>query len=281
MSASSSTSLPATEGRGGDRGEEHTTTTADLLLRLEALKTLIAEKRRQQQTVEASKVEATLTLQRNANVGLKGRLVDDEGFPRADIDVYAVRQARHTLATMANDEKAVCDELMTALEELHSIADELEKRGALPASAGSRSTKRATSAEAGSSSAVSASSHPVAAGAGQQQRPSDPHHLREFVSSPVLFAVTDVAARSPASDAGLRAGDLILKFGPIETAADAARLSSVVVNSEGMPLMVVVRRVAEDSDRSGRRSGGELVDLTLVPQRWGGKGLLGCSLAPV
>lgn len=30
-------------------------------------------------------------------VGMHGRLVDGEGYPRADIDVYAVRTARHRI----------------------------------------------------------------------------------------------------------------------------------------------------------------------------------------
>lgn len=30
-------------------------------------------------------------------VGMHGRLVDSEGYPRADIDVYAVRTARHRI----------------------------------------------------------------------------------------------------------------------------------------------------------------------------------------
>ena len=31
-------------------------------------------------------------------VGIDGPLVDKEGYPRADIDVYAVRHARHRIA---------------------------------------------------------------------------------------------------------------------------------------------------------------------------------------
>ena len=32
---------------------------------------------------------------KNGNVGLDGRLVDQEGYPRNGIDVYAVRKARN------------------------------------------------------------------------------------------------------------------------------------------------------------------------------------------
>lgn len=38
----------------------------------------------------------TLLIQQGS-VGMHGRLVDSEGYPRADIDVYAVRTARHKI----------------------------------------------------------------------------------------------------------------------------------------------------------------------------------------
>lgn len=48
------------------------------------------------------------------NPGLHGPLVDAEGFPRADIDVYRVRQLRHTLAVKRTDHQQV----MKKIEEL-------------------------------------------------------------------------------------------------------------------------------------------------------------------
>jgi 26S proteasome non-ATPase regulatory subunit 9 len=39
--------------------------------------------------------------------GLKGSLVDSEGFPRADIDVYNVRHKRHRFACLQTDLKEV------------------------------------------------------------------------------------------------------------------------------------------------------------------------------
>jgi hypothetical protein len=46
--------------------------------------------------------------------GVAGPLVDAEGFPRADIDVYRVRHQRHALVCLQNDHKAV----MRQIEEL-------------------------------------------------------------------------------------------------------------------------------------------------------------------
>lgn len=44
----------------------------------------------------ASALAASLLIQQGS-VGMHGRLVDGEGYPRTDIDVYAVRTARHRI----------------------------------------------------------------------------------------------------------------------------------------------------------------------------------------
>ncbi|KAJ8578171.1 hypothetical protein ON010_g1031 [Phytophthora cinnamomi] len=61
---------------------------------------------------EIEAVGAELTS--GSNPGLHGPLVDAEGFPRADIDVYRVRQLRHTLAVRRTDHQQV----MTQIEAL-------------------------------------------------------------------------------------------------------------------------------------------------------------------
>jgi 26S proteasome non-ATPase regulatory subunit 9 len=43
-------------------------------------------------------------------------LVDPEGYPRSDIDVWAIRQARASLARLRNDHRAVVDRLGRILE---------------------------------------------------------------------------------------------------------------------------------------------------------------------
>lgn len=53
---------------------------------------LIQEKDR----IESEIREHNLVLQAN-NVGMQDPLVDAEGFPRNDIDVYKVRHARHRI----------------------------------------------------------------------------------------------------------------------------------------------------------------------------------------
>ncbi|CAI5742640.1 unnamed protein product [Peronospora destructor] len=48
------------------------------------------------------------------NPGLTGSLVDAKGFPRADIDVYRIRQLRHSMAVKQTDHQLI----MRKIEEL-------------------------------------------------------------------------------------------------------------------------------------------------------------------
>jgi 26S proteasome non-ATPase regulatory subunit 9 len=66
------------------------------------------------QTLEEEMEALAAELTSGSNPGLKGPLVDNEGFPRADIDVYRVRQLRHELAVKTTDHK----ETMKRIEEL-------------------------------------------------------------------------------------------------------------------------------------------------------------------
>lgn len=63
--------------------------------------------------------------------GLHGPLVDEEGFPRADIDVHSVREARHKLACLKTDYRELQRRLEDILLRLHADrvrtnADELQ-----------------------------------------------------------------------------------------------------------------------------------------------------------
>lgn len=47
-------------------------------------------------------------------------LVDEEGFPRNDIDVYQVRHARQQIICLQNDLKALMKEIEKGIEEVHA-----------------------------------------------------------------------------------------------------------------------------------------------------------------
>ncbi|GLI71023.1 hypothetical protein VaNZ11_016139, partial [Volvox africanus] len=51
--------------------------------------------------------------------GVKGSLLDKQGFPRADIDLVEVRRDRHRLISLTNDQKMLTDKLANLLGDLH------------------------------------------------------------------------------------------------------------------------------------------------------------------
>jgi len=82
--------------------------------------------------------------------------------------------------------------------------------------------------------------------------------------------VDEVSPASPAAAAGVLVGDSLLQLGRVtctgDTQAALAALGPAVAAAEGSSVeLSVLRR-------------GEEVRLGLTPQRWAGRGLLGCHL---
>lgn len=89
-----------------------------------------------------------------------------------------------------------------------------------------------------------------------------------LVSRP--FAMVDeIADASPAVEDGLQLGDQILKFGNVEAGDDLLqRLSSESQSNLDRPIPVVITRQ------------GTVVNLTITPRTWQGRGLLGYAFCP-
>lgn len=83
---------------------------------------------------------------------------------------------------------------------------------------------------------------------------------------PMAF-VDEVHQKSPAEKGGLVNGDFILKFGAAKGLQD---LPKIIV--EGAAVTVTVLRV----DRTGRN----IIELKITPERWEGNGLVGAHLLP-
>lgn len=58
----------------------------------------------------------------NKNVGMNESLVDGDGFPRNDIDVYQVRTARSQIIHLQNDLKVLMKEIEKGLTDVHADA---------------------------------------------------------------------------------------------------------------------------------------------------------------
>ena len=68
-------------------------------------------------------IEAEINLQlsilRENNCDMTSPLVDSEGFPRADLDIYAIRSARARIVVLRNDLKYTMDEIEKALQNVY------------------------------------------------------------------------------------------------------------------------------------------------------------------
>jgi 26S proteasome regulatory subunit N4 len=80
----------------------------------EQVHTLVGRK----DAIEAE-LEVHLAVLKDNAVTMRSPLVDSEGFPRADIDVYAVRGARVRIIELRNDLKAVMDSIAKALQDVY------------------------------------------------------------------------------------------------------------------------------------------------------------------
>jgi 26S proteasome non-ATPase regulatory subunit 9 len=64
-------------------------------------------------------MEAQLAILTSNSCTIQTALIDAQGFPRADIDVFAVRHARVRIIELRNDLAAIMDEIAKALENVY------------------------------------------------------------------------------------------------------------------------------------------------------------------
>ena len=186
--------------------------------------------------------------------GLRGALVDREGFPIPGVDLYQVRGDRGRYATLRNDHAEVTKELEKRLSELHLQA------GVTKGVAAMELTREAIE---------------------KQQRDEDDAFMRARARAAAQYGappgarafayVDEVTPGSPASTAGMRVGDVVLMFGDVvgpHEAGTLPRVAAALAKREGHPVAVWVSR------------GGVDVRLDVTPRRWEGRGLLGCHMRP-
>jgi len=221
----------------------------------EALRDRVKALYAERETLESEMASISERLSAPGAPGLRGALVDREGFPIPGVDLYAVRADRGRYATLRNDHVALTAEVERAIADLHASA---------PSSSGRHADASAPAASAPAASAPAAPSRPpVVAAPPPGSSPGIPFAI-----------IDDVTPGSPAHDAGLAVGDRVVAFGGVTAErnpssdplpAVAARLAAC----ENVPVpALVIRR-------------GARVEVQVTPRRWGGRGLLGCHMRPV
>ena len=82
-----------------------------------------AQKLMEQRSNIEAELEAHFSILKANNVTMDTPLVDREGFPRADVDIYAVRGARKRIIELRNDLKALMEEMAKALETIYAVPE--------------------------------------------------------------------------------------------------------------------------------------------------------------
>ncbi|ELW65510.1 26S proteasome non-ATPase regulatory subunit 9 [Tupaia chinensis] len=163
----------------------------------------IQELMRRKEEIEAQIKANYDVLESQKGVGMSEPLVDCEGYPRADVDLYQVRTARHNVVCLQNDHKAVMKQVEEALHQLHARDKEKQARDMAEAHEEARSRRLA--------------------------------HSETHSPLQAFAKVNSVSPSSPASIAGLQVDDEIVEFGSVNTQnfQSLHGLGSVVQHSEG------------------------------------------------
>jgi 26S proteasome non-ATPase regulatory subunit 9 len=184
----------------------------------EAVKLLMAQ--RDALEAEADAIHSELTSpgpNSEPPAGLKTSFIDNEGFPRGDIDIINAKNKRRRLAEINTDHKDIMRRIEQAMARLHQVLPEVPVQKA----SGDDSTARVEEAPAIASSIEG--------------------------SSP-MAKLDEVLPNSPAALAGINNGDLLMKFDTITSATGSfltaiAQLVGQRVNQE---IPVTVRRGTQE-----------------------------------
>ncbi|KAJ5884725.1 hypothetical protein N7495_009235 [Penicillium taxi] len=215
----------------------------------------LTELGQEKQRIEQELKENSAVLSSYA-VSMTSTLTTFDGFPRSDIDVPQVRMARVRIIHLRNDHK----EVMKYMEQgVHAHFAQLRN-----------STGNNTGATATTNGTSVSSSAPTA-------NPDNINPRTRAFGAP-FAKINAVEPGSPAYQAGLKVGDLILGFGSIHWLNPGllSKIAETVQENEGRPILVKVSRKEESG------SGTIELQLQLTPRRnWGGRGMLGCLLVPL
>jgi len=187
-------------------------------------------------------------------IGLQGGLVDEQGFPRGDVDVYKIRTQRNRLACLRTDRKELEKEITELLHVLHGMKDDTPPQGGGEVNGFKEESVQSNVVE-------------TAVDMGTQSL------VYDLVP---LALVNQVFDSSPAQEAGLMENDRILQFGSVKYSAGSTlerpKLADFAAETSahfGQPIQVVVLR------------GTNRISLSLTPKQWQGTGALGCHLMPL
>eukprot|EP00045_Choanoeca_perplexa_P012137 m.131131 g.131131 ORF g.131131 m.131131 type:complete len:200 (+) comp15901_c0_seq3:2062-2661(+) len=170
---------------------------------MEAAKALVQEEDALQARIESVQEELS-----SMGITAKSSLIDEKGYPRADVDVYAARHLQNELSCLRNDHKAKLVEVEAAIHAWHSSAPPPRES---PAS-------------------------------------QDGHVTQPSPSRPAFLRVEVVTPGSPAADAKLLPGDRVVQFGSITATnfGSMQDVAKLVQHAAGKTLRIDVQRAGRE-----------------------------------
>lgn len=188
--------------------------------------------------------------------GLKDSLVDSEGYPRGDIDLFEVRAKRNRLAIINTDYRTLMKEIEAEVKNLHASLLNTEEKD----------SDASQSAKVPDSQVDLVQLDDI-----HQSEVREPVRTRVNTIMIPIAIIDEILAESPAATCGLMDGDELLSIGSIDykISNPMSVIPKLVYDNANSPIPLVVRR------------GGDVLELELTPRQWSGRGLLGCHLSPV
>lgn len=213
-------------------------------------KELVLRYMEEKDKIEREIQELRELLVEKGDVDMRGPLVDAHGNPRDDIDSHRIRTARQQICSLQSDHRAIMKFIEDGIHLVHA-----EARGEGPSNA---------NGSAAGGSADPANEHDLCSNSYIRITA----RTKNMNTEGAFLRVNIVRNGSPADIAGIRVDDLILQFGSINyiNFTSLYQIGRLVENSVNAPIEVRLRRV------------NDIVNLTLVPQEWAGRGLLGCNV---
>lgn len=180
------------------------------------------------------------------DVDMTCTLVDAEDYPRGDVDVYKIRDARGRINCLRNDLNALMKEISEGLEQHFSElkVEDKSKEGDTKPATKTPETTRAPPAE--------------------------------LVNKESFAVIDSIIEGSPADECGLCVRDEVVEFGSVNAKnfQNLTQLAEIAQHKLNQKVAVVIKRK--------RENGSTLVDtIQLVPKKWSGRGYLGMVIKPI
>lgn len=221
---------------------------------MEALRAELLELDKKRKAIEEEIGTIVEYLESDGNPGVKGSLIDAEGFPLPGIDHYKIRESRNRLAILQTDLSST----MKIIEEKMSyFFGKVNEGKPIPQKEEKGNEKEPIALEM------------------KEESLNQKGNIDEDITKEPFAIVANVVPDSPAFEAGLLEGDAITVFNgtlykgtSVNPLQSLAKIANEKIN-QNIPIKVL---------RKDEKGIIQIVNLNLIPHQWSGRGILGCKL---